>query len=49
MSMLDKLLGKKKDKIELSGEDLSPDEKMLLMSWLRDKKEQGKSKLVEVE
>lgn len=45
----DLLKGKKKDKIELSGDDLSADEKALLMSWLRDRRQQGKNKLVEVD
>lgn len=41
--------GKKKDKIEIEGENLSQDEKMLLASWLRERREQGRNKLVEVD
>jgi hypothetical protein len=49
MGIFGNLLGKKKDKIEIQADDLNPDEKMLLASWLRDKREQGKHKLVEVD
>jgi hypothetical protein len=50
MGVFGNLLGKKKkDKIELSGDDLTADEKAILMSWLRDRKQQGRQKLVEVE
>ena len=49
MGIFGKILGRKKDKIELEADSLNPDEKLLLASWLRDKREQGKNKLVEVE
>ena len=49
MGIFSNLLGKKKDKIELDANNLDSDEKLLLASWLRDKREQGKHKLVEVD
>lgn len=49
MGVFGNLLGKKKNTIEIDPATLDNDDKILLASWLRDRREQGKGKLVEVE
>lgn len=47
MGLFGRLMGKKGNKIEIDAENMSDDEKLLLATWLKDKRQ--RAKLVEVD